>query len=223
MESNEWCTLEGEEKEAYEEDIMNSDYSHARRLSFNIKSLQNSSKGKRLLEIVNDATDENRKVLVFSYFLDTLQAVKQLVGNRCIRVIDGSVSTDERQHIIDQFNNALGGSVLICQISTGGTGLNIQSASVVIICEPQFKPSTENQAISRSYRMGQARKVLVYHLLAKDTIEEGIIALLESKRRLFDAYADKSAIGDEMLKIDEDSFKSLAQKEKNRIILERGR
>lgn len=223
VESNEWCTLEGEEKEAYEEDIMNSDYSHARRLSFNIKNLQNSSKGKRLVEIVNDAADENRKVLVFSYFLDTLQAVKQLVGNRCIGVIDGSVSTDERQHIIDQFNNALGGSVLVCQISTGGTGLNIQSASVVIICEPQFKPSTENQAISRSYRMGQARKVLVYHLLAKDTIEEGIIELLESKRRLFDAYADKSAIGDEMLKIDEDSFKSLAQKEKNRIILERSR
>ena len=74
--------------------------------------------------------------------------------------INGAVSPQRRQEIIDEFNNAKAGAVLPAQIQAGGTGLNIQSASVVIICEPQFKPSIENQAISRAYRMGQTRNVL---------------------------------------------------------------
>lgn len=61
----------------------------------------------------------------------------------------------------DEFDNAKAGKVLPAQIQAGGTGLNIQTASVVIICEPQLKPSIENQAISRAYRMGQSRDVFV--------------------------------------------------------------
>ena len=60
--------------------------------------------------------------------------------------INGSVPPARRQEILDEFDAAPAGSVLLAQIQSGGTGLNIQSASVVVICEPQFKPSTENQA-----------------------------------------------------------------------------
>ena len=70
----------------------------------------------------------------------------------------------------------------MAQIVAGGTGLNIQSASVVIICEPQLKPSIENQAISRAYRMGQARNVLVYRLLAENTIVQEEIDRINQKR-----------------------------------------
>ena len=81
----------------------------------------------------------------------------------------------------------------MAQIQSGGTGLNIQSASVVVLCEPQYKPSIENQAISRAYRMGQSRNVLVYRLLCKDTIDERIMSILERKQGDFNAFADKSA------------------------------
>jgi SNF2 family DNA or RNA helicase len=77
-----------------------------------------------------------------------------------------------RQEIIDEFGKTPAGTTLVAQIQSGGTGLNIQAASVVVFCEPQFKPSIENQAISRSYRMGQTRNVLVYRLLCEDTVDE---------------------------------------------------
>ena len=62
-----------------------------------------------------------------------------------------------------------------------------------MLCEPQYKPSIENQAISRAYRMGQSRNVLVYRLLCKDTIDERIMSILERKQGDFNAFADKSA------------------------------
>ena len=95
--------------------------------------------------------------------------------------------------------------------------MNIQAASVVIICEPQFKPSIENQAISRAYRMGQARNVLVYRLLCENTIDEKIMSLLESKQELFDAFADKSVAAAESLNIDDRTFGNIIQEEIERI------
>lgn len=61
-----------------------------------------------------------------------------------------------------------------------------------MLCEPQYKPSIENQAISRAYRMGQSRNVLVYRLLCKDTIDERIMSILDRKQGDFNAFADKS-------------------------------
>jgi SNF2 family DNA or RNA helicase len=87
-----------------------------------------------------------------------------------------------RQEIIDEFGKTPAGTTLVAQIQSGGTGLNIQAASVVVFCEPQFKPSIENQAISRSYRMGQTRNVLVYRLLCEDTVDEKRIMQEERDR-----------------------------------------
>ena len=103
-------------------------------------------------------------------------------------------------------------------ILAGGTGLNIQAASVVVICEPQLKPSIENQAISRAYRMGQARNVLVYRLLADETIDERITDLLNEKQIRFDAFADESVLGKESIQIDETGIKEIMEEEKQRIL-----
>ena len=84
-------------------------------------------------------------MLVFSYFLDTLNKVIQSLGENCYGPINGSVSPQRRQQVIDEFDKAPAGSVLVSQIQSGGTGLNIQSASVVIICEPQFKRLLKNR------------------------------------------------------------------------------
>ena len=95
--------------------------------------------------------------------------------------------------------------------------LQNQSASVVILCEPQFKPSIENQAISRAYRMGQTRNVLVYRLLCQDTVDERITSLLEEKQAAFDAFADESEAANESFKLDEKAFDNIMKEERNRI------
>lgn len=170
-----------------------------------------------MLELIEDAKSDGRKIIVFSFFLNTISRVCELLGEACTPPINGSVSPQRRQEIIDQFNAAPAGTVLPTQIQAGGTGLNIQAASVVILCEPQFKPSIENQAISRAYRLGQARNVLVYRLLCEDTIDERICELLEQKQAVFDAFADESVAANESLELDEATVGTLIQQEIDRI------
>ncbi len=78
----------------------------------------------------------------------------------------------------------------------GGVGLNIQSASVVIICEPQLKPTIETQAIARAHRMGQVQSVQVHRLLSEDSVDQRITELLAEKKRLFDDFARVSDMAD---------------------------
>lgn len=217
IENIDWCTISGEEEKCYNEAIMSGNFAAARRVSWNVSDLKNSSKAKRLLEIVEDAKEDGRKVIVFSFFLDTIAKVTSLLGDACMEPINGSVPPARRQEIIDEFDKAPAGSVLAAQIQSGGTGLNIQSASVVILCEPQFKPSIENQAVSRAYRMGQTRNVLVHRLLCDETVDERISELLKNKQEIFNAFADESAVGTESLEIDEKTFGNIMEEEKKRI------
>lgn len=171
----------------------------------------------RLKEIIQSAKDEDRKVIVFSYFLDTIDKIRKNLGDKCTQPITGSINPRRRQEIIDDFNDALSGSVLLAQIQAGGTGLNIQTASVVVITEPQFKPSVENQAISRAYRMGQTRNVLVYRLLCENTVDEKLMDVLEEKQMIFDAFADESVAAMANKEIDEKTFGDIIKEEIERI------
>lgn len=217
IESREWCTLTYKEEAVYENAVLSKKYADSRRVSWNVENLKDSSKAKRLVELVNEAESEGRKVIVFSFFLDTIQKIVSLLGTRCSGPINGSVSPQKRQDIIDEFDKAPAGTVLVSQIQSGGTGLNIQSASVVILCEPQFKPSIENQAISRAYRMGQTRNVLVYRLLCENTVDEKIMSTLESKQAIFDAFADKSVAAMENKELDDRTFGNIIEEEIKRI------
>ena len=80
------------------------------------------------------------------------------------------------------------------QIQAGGVGLNIQAASVVILLEPRFKPTTEWQAIKRVHRMGQTERVKVHRLVATDTVDERLRQLVGIKATCFDDYARESAV-----------------------------
>lgn len=218
IENTDWCTMGEAETMKYREAVLSGNFAAARRVSFNVDDLKDSSKAQRLLEIVEDAKEDGRKVIVFSFFLDTIGKIKALLGDVAMEPINGSVSPQRRQEIIDEFQNAPAGSVLAAQIQSGGTGLNIQTASVVVLCEPQFKPSIENQAISRAYRMGQTRNVLVHRLLCDETVDERISDLLRSKQEIFDAFADESSVGAESLELDEKSFSSIMEEERKRIL-----
>ena len=217
IESEEWCEMTAEEEKVYENAILEKRYTQARRVSWNVPDITKSSKAQRLLEIVEDAQEDNRKIIVFSFFLDTIRAVCNLLGDKCVNPINGSITPQRRQEIIDEFDAAPAGSVLPAQIQSGGTGLNIQSASVVVICEPQFKPSTENQAISRAYRMGQSRNVLVYRLLCEDTVDERVTKILQSKQEVFDAFADESTAAEISVEIDDTAFGNIMEEELTRI------
>ncbi|MBP5186948.1 MAG: RNA helicase [Clostridiales bacterium] len=189
----EWCDMTPEDEAAYENDVLGGSFMDVRRVSWrNSDYLNTSAKVQRLREIVEDAADDARKVLVFSFFLDTLEKIQTIFGEKCIGVINGAVPVEERQNIVDAFEAAPAGSVLAAQIQSGGTGLNIQSASVVVLCEPQYKPSTENQAIGRAHRMGQTRDVMVHRLLCPDTVDERMLELVEAKQAEFDTFADES-------------------------------
>ena len=223
IESREWCTLTRNEETFYEQAVLSKNYAEARRVSWNVDDLKDSSKAARLFELIDEAKSDGRKVIVFSFFRDTLRKVSMLLGNLCMNPINGSVTPQRRQEIIDEFDKAPAGTVLVAQIQAGGTGLNIQSASVVILCEPQFKPSIENQAISRAYRMGQTRNVLVYRLLCENTVDEKIMSTLESKQAIFDAFADKSMAAMASCDLDERTFGNIIEEEIDRINAKNGK
>ncbi len=218
-EAEEWCELTMPERKAYYKSVVNESFMDMRQVSwkFDEYSTENSSKTKRLLEICETAADEGRKLIIFSFFVKTIEKVMAALGNRCVGPITGSITPEKRQEMVDRFTGAPAGSVLVSQIQAGGTGLNIQAASVVVLCEPQLKPSLENQAISRAYRMGQVRSVLVYRLLCEDTIDEQIMKILEEKQKLFDNFADKSVAGAQSLEVDETTQKAIMEMEQERV------
>ena len=217
IEKEQWCTLNRAEQDIYKEAVMSGNFMAIRQVSWQA-GLQNSSKAARLLELCDQAKEQKRKIIVFSFFRNTLRQVTELLGDRCMEPITGEISPQRRQEIVDEFGKAPDGAVLVSQVQAGGMGLNIQSASVIIFCEPQIKPSIENQAISRAYRMGQVRDVLVYRLLADDTIDERILELLKNKQLQFDSFADESVVGEESLKPSESAWISkLVEEEKKRL------
>ena len=199
IEKDHWCVLGEKEKSIYREAVESGNLMAIRQVSWQTQSLEDSSKAMRLAEICEDAKEQGRKIIVFSFFRNTLEKVHALLGDRCLETISGDISPAKRQEIVDEFNQAEPGAVLVSQVQAGGTGLNIQAASVVVFCEPQLTPAIENQAVSRAYRMGQTRDVLVYRLLADDTIDERMLEILSQKQTQFDNFADESVIGDNQL------------------------
>ena len=214
----EWCDMTKEDTVQYIKDVLLDNFMDVRSVSWrNSDYMNTSSKVQRLREIVDLATCDRRKILIFSYFLDTLEKVSNIFNQMCVGVISGSVPANKRQEIIDRFNTAPPGSVLAAQIQSGGTGLNIQTASVVIICEPQYKPSVENQAIARAYRMGQTRNVMVHRLLCTNTIEEKIMQILYEKQEEFNIFADESNAARQDMEIDNNTINRVMEEEITRI------
>lgn len=213
IETEEWCKIEPAEITMYKQFVAESSFNRMRQVSWLIDSPCESSKGKRLLAIIEEAVENNRKVIVFSFFLNTIEQVGNILSVPTFGPISGSVSPEKRQDIIDEFTNIDSGAVLLAQIQAGGTGLNIQAASVIIFCEPQLKPSIENQAVARAYRMGQVNTVMVYRLLCSRTVDERLLNLVKSKQKLFDEFADKSVSGQNSL-LSSDDIKNMIEAER---------
>ncbi|NUR29539.1 MAG: DEAD/DEAH box helicase [Catenulispora sp.] len=191
---DEWVEFTDADQQEYREAVIAGHIMYVRQAAY--RSGAASAKLQRLVELVDEARDNGLKVLIFSYFREVLATVEQALGERVVGRVTGDIAPGARLDLVDAFTKVDGHAVLLSQIDAGGTGLNVQAASVVILCEPQFKPSTEDQAIARAHRMGQNRVVQVYRLLAKDSVDDALLARLGAKAQLFDRYARRSAVAD---------------------------
>jgi SNF2 family DNA or RNA helicase len=89
--------------------------------------------------------------------------------------------------VVAAFQDESGPPVMLISLKAGGTGLNLTAADHVFLLDPWWNPAVEDQAADRAHRIGQDRPVMVYRLVSKDTVEEGILALQERKRTLSEA------------------------------------
>jgi SNF2 family DNA or RNA helicase len=211
IEVAEYCTWEGVDKQKYIDAVASGNFMAMRRAAFTALPNMLPSKLERLIELVEESFESGQKVIVFSYFRSVIEQVVQVLGERAIGPITGSVSSSQRQNIVDQFQNSPIPLALVGQIQAAGTGLNIQAASVVILCEPQIKPSLEVQAIARAHRMGQVRKVQVHRLILPESIDENMLAMLARKQSEFDSYARDSDLADSAFGAKEASEESIAK------------
>lgn len=187
VEVEEWLPMSGDDSTAYRDAVAAGNFMRMRQAAM-LQGMR-SAKIQRLVEIVGEAEDNGRRVIVFSHFRGVLDQVVGALPGQVFGPLTGSVPAAARQAMVDQFSAAGHGAVLVSQIVAGGVGLNIQAASVVVICEPQLKPTTEWQAIARARRMGQLESVQVHRLLSEEGVDQRILQILARKRELFDDFA----------------------------------
>jgi SNF2 family DNA or RNA helicase len=197
VDTEEWVELRGRDWEAYRDAVAAGNFMAMRRAAYAPGHPAGSAKLGRLVEIIEEASANGRKVVVFSYFRDVLEIIAAVLGGVAIGPLTGSTPPIYRQTMIDEFTARRGPAVLVSQIQAGGVGLNIQAGSVVILTEPQWKPTSEDQAIARCHRMGQVRSVDVHRLLAEDTVDQRMLEILATKALLFDEYVRRSELKDQ--------------------------
>lgn len=190
VEIDEWMPMSREDASAYRSAVEQRNFMAMRQAT--MRQGLKSTKMQRLVEIVAEAEANGRRVVVFSHFLDVLNDIARHMPGRVFGPLTGSVAASQRQVMVDDFSAAKKGAVLVAQIVAGGVGLNIQAASVVVICEPQLKPTTEWQAIARAHRMGQLESVQVHRLLSDEGVDQRIREILATKKELFESFARES-------------------------------
>lgn len=167
-----------------------------------------STKLDALMELVGDIAAEGHRVLVFSQFTRFLAAARarlEAAGVECC-YLDGS--TRNRHEVIDGFRTG-DAPVFLISLKAGGFGLTLTEADYCILLDPWWNPAAEAQAVDRVHRIGQRRTVMVYRLVAKDTIEEKVLALQERKRELFHSVMDDG--GFESSQLSEADIRSLLE------------
>ena len=148
------------------------------------RSAESSAKLDVLFEQLDEVFDEGHKALIFSQFTRLLARVKERLDQREIpyAYLDGR--TRDRKERVARFQQDPDCRVFLISLKAGGTGLNLTAADYVFLLDPWWNPAVETQAIDRAHRIGQARPVFAYRLVARDTVEERILELQAHKRAL---------------------------------------
>jgi len=142
----------------------------------------------KLDELIREIEENagHHKALVFSQFTSMLELIRKALAERGIPYLylDGSVSAEDRRSSVQQFQEEEDTRVFLISLKAGGVGLTLTAADYVYLVDPWWNPAAEQQAIDRSHRIGQVKKVFAYRMICKDTVEEKILQLQEKKRQL---------------------------------------
>jgi superfamily II DNA or RNA helicase len=156
-----------------------------------------SAKLDALLPKLREVVDEGHKTIVFSQFTSFLAIVREALEKEGLvyEYLDGR--TRDRAARVERFQTDPACGVFLVSLKAGGLGLNLTAAEYVFLLDPWWNPAVEAQAIDRAHRIGQTRHVFAYRLIARDTVEEKVLELQQTKRSLADAIqrADAGLIG----------------------------
>ncbi len=165
--------------------------------------VSDSGKFENVIHTLDNVLKGGHKVLVFSQFVKHLDIFKKHFEAEHIpfAYLDGS--TRNRGEIVSEFQQNTELKVFLISIKAGGVGLNLTQADYVFILDPWWNPAVEQQAIDRTHRIGQDKKVFIYKFIAKDTVEEKILALQNRKKSLANS----------LITTEESFFKSLSKED----------
>jgi SNF2 family DNA or RNA helicase len=144
-----------------------------------------SVKIEELVRHINEKTS-NHKILVFSQFVRMLKLIKdELIRDKIdFEYLDGQSSKKQREESVNRFQENPECRVFLISLKAGGVGLNLTAADYVYIVDPWWNPAVENQAIDRTHRIGQGKKVFAYRMICKNTVEEKILNLQAKKKKI---------------------------------------
>jgi non-specific serine/threonine protein kinase len=147
---------------------------------------EDSGKYESLKEIVDEILAEDHKILIFSQFVRMLKLIRKHFDRHGIEYeyLDGN--TVKRERCVDRFQNDDDIKIFLISLKAGGTGLNLTAADYVIHYDPWWNPAVEVQATDRAHRIGQDKKVFVFRMITKDSVEEKILQLQQRKKKLVD-------------------------------------
>jgi SNF2 family DNA or RNA helicase len=150
--------------------------------------LMESGKFEALQDLLQNAIENGHRVLLFSQFVQMLKLVERWLKTQGIEyeMLTGATKSEERQGKVDRFNKDERLKVFLVSLKAGGTGINLTGADTVIHYDPWWNPAAEDQATDRVHRIGQTKKVFVYRLIARGTLEERIMQLKAQKKDLVD-------------------------------------
>ena len=160
------------------------------------KTTHPSAKLELLIPQLEQITEEEHKALVFSQFTSFLSILREQLDRQktSYAYLDGQ--TRNRKEVVERFQTDPDCRLFLISLKAGGLGLNLTAAEYVYLLDPWWNPAVETQAIDRTHRIGQTRRVFAYRIIAKDTVEEKVLELQKTKRDLADAIinADNSLI-----------------------------
>ncbi len=145
-----------------------------------------SGKLEECIRLLRSVLREGHKVLIFSQFTSFLGIVRQRLEQEQIGYLylDGRTSSKERERRVATFQSPDGPPVFCISLKAGGVGLNLTAADYVFIMDPWWNPAVEAQAVDRTHRIGQVKKVFAYRLISANSIDEKVLQLQQDKREL---------------------------------------
>ena len=193
LKSKEYEDLMGEYYDWYDK---NTDESSSLTVQFSklmkVRKVIANEKTKQTIEFAENILEQDKKIIIFTNFTDTLQTIYQHFGKKAV-YLDGSCSNAVRQQAVDSFQNDEKIKVFVGNLKAAGVGLTLTSAEVVIMNDLSFVPAEHAQAEDRAYRYGQKSNVLVYYPLYENTIEGAIYDILNKKKEII-----RTVMGDQI-------------------------